>query len=125
MCRGFCKETQKAPPNYSAVVLGVKFQNLHLALILNYDIIWSMNSKQKRTLIAIYTDPVPSSLAWKDIESLFVSLETEVIEGNGSRVRFHKNGIITSFHRPHPKKEAKPYQVKDARTFLKQLGVES
>jgi len=23
MCRGFCKETQKAPPNYSAVVLSV------------------------------------------------------------------------------------------------------
>jgi len=83
-----------------------------------------MNSKQKGTLIAIYTNPVSSSLVWKDIESLFVSLETEVIEGNGSRVRFHKNGVIASFHRPHPKKEAKPYQVKDARAFLKQLGVE-
>ncbi|WP_206194571.1 type II toxin-antitoxin system HicA family toxin [Shewanella litoralis] len=43
---------------------------------------------------------------------------------SGSRVRFHKNGVIASFHRPHPKKEAKPYQVKDARCFLKQLGVE-
>ena len=94
-------------------------------MISNYDIIRSMNSKQKRTLIAIYTDPVSSSLAWKDIESLFVYLKAEVIEGNGSRVRFHKNGIIASFHRPHPKKEAKPYQVKDARVFLKQLGVES
>lgn len=83
-----------------------------------------MNSKQKRTLIAIYKDPVPASVAWKDIESLFVSLETEIIEGNGSRVRFHKDGVIASFHRPHPKKEAKPYQVKDARAFLKQLGVE-
>ena len=48
---------------------------------------------------------------WKDIESLFVSFEAEVIEGNGSRVRFNRNGIIVSFHRPHPKKEAKPYQV--------------
>tara|TARA_R110002072_G_scaffold300706_2_gene478722 strand:- start:37572 stop:37826 length:255 start_codon:yes stop_codon:yes gene_type:complete len=83
-----------------------------------------MNSKQKRILIAIYKDPASFSLAWKDIESLFVSLGAEVIEGNGSRVRFHKNGIIASFHRPHPKKEARPYQVKDARTFLKQLGVE-
>jgi hypothetical protein len=83
-----------------------------------------MNSKQKRTLITIYTDPVSASLAWKDIESLLVSIGAEVIEGNGSRVRFHKNGVIASFHRPHPKKEAKPYQVKDARSFLKQLGVE-
>jgi len=82
-----------------------------------------MNSKQKRTLRVIYTDPVSASMAWKDIESLFISLGAEVIEGNGSRVRFHKDGVIASFHRPHPTKEAKPYQVRDARTFLKQLGV--
>ena len=52
-----------------------------------------------------------------------MSLEVEVIEGRGSRVRFHKDGVIAVFHRPHPRKEAKPYQVKDARKFLKQLGV--
>lgn len=83
-----------------------------------------MNSKQKRTLAAIFKDPVSASMIWKDIEFLLVSIGAEVIEGNGSRVRFHKNGIIATFHRPHPKKEAKPYQVRGARTFLKQLGVE-
>jgi len=83
-----------------------------------------MNSKQKRTLVLIFKDPVSSSVVWKDIESLLISVGAEVIEGNGSRVRFHKEGIIASFHRPHPKKEAKPYQVRDARVFLKQLGVE-
>jgi hypothetical protein len=82
-----------------------------------------MNSKQKRTLASIYIDPVSSSIAWKDIESLFISLDAEVIEGSGSRIRFHKNGIIASFHRPHPKKETKPYQIRDARNFLKHLGV--
>jgi hypothetical protein len=89
-----------------------------------YDIIIVMNSKQKRTLSTIYKDPVSYSLAWKDIESLFVALDIDVIEGRGSRVRFHKGGVVASFHRPHPKKEAKPYQVRDARAFLKQLGVE-
>ena len=84
-----------------------------------------MNSKQKRILKTIFPDPVSASIYWKDIESLFIALEAEVIEGSGSRVKFHKDGIIASFHRPHhPRKEAKPYQVKDARTFLKQLGVE-
>jgi hypothetical protein len=77
-----------------------------------------------RTLKTLYTDPLSSSLACKDIESLFVSLEAEVIEDNSSRVRLHRNGIIVSFHRPRLKKEAKPYQVRDARSFLKQLGVE-
>ncbi|PKG96389.1 type II toxin-antitoxin system HicA family toxin [Pseudomonas sp. Choline-3u-10] len=28
-----------------------------------------------------------------------------------------------SSHRPHPEKEAKPYQVRDARAFLEQAGV--
>jgi len=83
-----------------------------------------MNSKQKRTLAAIFKDPVSASMVWKEIESLLISAGADVIEGNGSRVRFHKDGIIATFHRPHPKKEAKPYQVRDARTFLKQLGVE-
>ena len=83
-----------------------------------------MNSKQKRTLKAIFTDPISASINWKDIESLFLALEVEVIEGSGSRVKFHKDGVIASFHRPHPRKETKPYQVKDARAFLKQLGVE-
>jgi len=83
-----------------------------------------MNSKQKRTLASVFKDPVSASVVWKDIESLLISAGADVIEGNGSRVRFHKDGVIASFHRPHPKKEAKPYQVRDARTFLKQLGVE-
>lgn len=83
-----------------------------------------MNAKQKRTLVLVFKDPVSASIVWKDIESLLVFVGAEVIEGNGSRVRFYKDGVIASFHRPHPKKEAKPYQVKDARNFLKQIGVE-
>ena len=63
-------------------------------------------------------------MAWKDIESLLIAAGAEVIEGNGSRVRFHKDGTIATFHRPHPKKDAKPYQVRDARKSLKQLGVQ-
>ena len=83
-----------------------------------------MNSKQKKTLQAIYSDPVSTSLVWKDIESLLVAVGSEVVEGNGSRVRFVKAGVVASFHRPHPKKEAKPYQVKDARLYLTQLEVQ-
>jgi len=87
------------------------------------DIISYMNSKQRKTLNAVFTDPVSSSIAWKDIEALLVAGGSKLIEGSGSRVRFNKDGVIVTFHRPHPKKEAKPYQVKDARSFLIQIGV--
>ncbi|GAB3387164.1 type II toxin-antitoxin system HicA family toxin [Azotobacter armeniacus] len=82
-----------------------------------------MNSKQLSTLKAIFTKPVPSTLEWARIESLFVAAGAKVIEGNGSRVRFELNGVVATFHRPHPDKEAKAYQLRDARAFLEQAGV--
>jgi len=95
-----------------------------IAVISLCDIIVCMNSKQRKTLSAVFTDPVSSNIAWKDIEFLLVAVGSEVIEGSGSRVRFNKEGTIATFHRPHPKKEAKPYQVKDARSFLLQIGIQ-
>ena len=74
-------------------------------------------------MLAIFTLPVPATLEWRKIEALFVVLGAKTIEGNGSRVRFELNSIIGTFHRPHPEKEAKPYQIKDARMFLENAGV--
>lgn len=83
----------------------------------------TMNTKQLNTLKLIFSHPVPCNLEWARIESLFSAAGAKTIEGNGSRVRFELNGVIGTFHRPHPDKEAKPYQVRDARTFLEQAGV--
>ena len=82
-----------------------------------------MNSAHRKTLATVFTDPVTGTLEWRRIESLLVAIGCDVIEGNGSRVRFARDGIIATFHRPHPAKEAKPYQVRDARHFLDTLGV--
>lgn len=82
-----------------------------------------MNSKQTKTLQAIFSKPTASTLEWAKLESLLLALSCNVIEGRGSRVRFEYNGIITAFHRPHPAKEAKPYQVEQARDFLTAIGV--
>jgi hypothetical protein len=82
-----------------------------------------MNNAHRKTLAAIFSPPVPGTLEWRRIESLFLALGAQTIEGNGSRVRFVLNGVIGTFHRPHPEKEAKPYQVRDARTFLENAGV--
>jgi len=83
----------------------------------------TMNSRQRDTLSAIFSKPPPRTLEWKRIESLLVAVGASVIEGQGSRVRFVLNEAVATFHRPHPNKEAKPYQVHDARIFLEQAGI--
>lgn len=83
----------------------------------------SMNRKHKRTLAKVFSDPVSGGVEWSAIESLMVAAGAEVVEGRGSRVRFEKDGEIATFHRPHPAKEAKRYQVRDARGFLQRIGV--
>jgi hypothetical protein len=82
-----------------------------------------MNKTHRKTLEAIFRQPIPASLEWRRIESLLQAVGATVIEGAGSRVRFELNGVIGTFHRPHPQKEAKPYQVRDARAFLEKAGV--
>ena len=83
----------------------------------------NMKSTHRKTLKLIFCKHVPASLKWQHIEVLFLALGAQAIEGRGSRVRFELNGVIGTFHRPHPHKEAKPYQVRDARKFLEQVGV--
>ncbi len=82
-----------------------------------------MNSKQRKTLAAVFSTPTLKNIVWADIESLFIALGCELIEGNGSRVAFKFKHLRADFHRPHPGKEAKPYQVKAAVVYLTQMGV--
>ena len=73
-----------------------------------------MNRKQNRVLKAVFRDPVPAGLAWADVESLLISVGCRAIEGAGSAVRFEREGVVVRFHRPHPGKDAKRYQIRDA-----------
>lgn len=83
----------------------------------------SMKRKHRRTLEAVFADPVSGTIVWADIESLLVAAGCNTIEGQGSRVRFVLGERILIIHRPHPQKEAKRYQVSDVRTFLNDAGV--
>jgi hypothetical protein len=82
-----------------------------------------MNSRHRRTLAAVFAHPTPSNIAWDDVEALLIAAGCRKIEGSGSRVKFENKGLIAAFHRPHPAKEAKKYQVEDARQFLEKIGV--
>ena len=87
-------------------------------------IIRRVNSKHRKTLEAIWAEPVNGNLEWARVEGLLVALGCRVVEGPGSSVTFEWQGRKASFHRPHPGKEALRYRVKAAREFLQHMGVQ-
>ncbi len=82
-----------------------------------------MNSKPKKTLKIIFTNPVNGNIEWRKIEALFLALGAIRTERAGSAVSFILNNIRADFHRPHPDKASLRYRVKDARKFLEQAGI--
>ena len=82
-----------------------------------------MNNRHRKTLVAVFKDPVSGTIEWAAIEGLLLAAGARLVEGRGSRVRFEKDGELATFHRPHPAKEAKRYQVRDVRDFLERIGV--
>ncbi len=82
-----------------------------------------MGPKHRRTLEAIFEDPVRSNVAWQDIEAMLAGAGAEITEGSGSRVRIALNGVRAVFHRPHPQKETDKGAIKSMRRFLTEAGV--
>ncbi|MDR1085570.1 MAG: type II toxin-antitoxin system HicA family toxin [Deltaproteobacteria bacterium] len=82
-----------------------------------------MKSSHKKTLKAIFAEPLAGPINWNDIEALFLSVGVRISNRKGSRVSFIFNNHKAIFHRPHPSKETKKYQIKDARIFLEKIGV--
>ncbi|MEI6214830.1 MAG: type II toxin-antitoxin system HicA family toxin [Desulfuromonadales bacterium] len=84
----------------------------------------SMNSRNKKTLEAIFSDPVNGAVQWRLIETLLISFGAVMVKGNGSRVSFLLRGRRADFHRPHPGKEALRYRVRAVRDFLIKVGIQ-
>lgn len=82
-----------------------------------------MKSAHRKTLEAIFAEPVNGNMEWRKIEALLMALGAERTERPGSAVSFFLNGVRADFHRPHPDKAALRYRIKDARAFLKQAEV--
>jgi hypothetical protein len=89
-----------------------------------------VNTKQRKLLIGIYAKPTSASIVFADIESLIKALGGSVREREGSRVsillmgeewrcRMTSGGATARI----PGKEAKRYQVEQARDLLDRVGV--
>ncbi|MGH8118893.1 MAG: type II toxin-antitoxin system HicA family toxin [Rhodanobacteraceae bacterium] len=82
-----------------------------------------MNSTHRKTLAAVFVEPVNGAIECSRIEALLLAAGCRRVEGDGSSVTFEKDSAKAYFHRPHPRKEALHYRVKDARAFLLRIGV--
>ncbi|MFJ4396416.1 type II toxin-antitoxin system HicA family toxin [Pseudomonas sp. NPDC089396] len=82
-----------------------------------------MNTRYRKIFDAIHRTPTTSSLALSEIEALVLHLGGEVLERQGSRVKLMLGGQCWRCHRPHPGKEARRYQIEEAREFLLRAGV--
>lgn len=83
----------------------------------------TVNARQRKTLAAIFAEPTLASIVFADIEALIKALGGTVSERAGSRVKIELSGHQWRCHRPHPGKEAKRYQVEEARALLERAGV--
>ena len=82
----------------------------------------TMNTKQRKTLAAIFSKPTPVGLEWRAVASLIGALGGEIRYGDGSRVRIDLKGESVNLHSPHPHKELKRYAVKLVRELLTRTG---
>lgn len=82
-----------------------------------------MNSKQQKTLQAVFNVPPPKDLDYSMIKSLLLSIGASILEGNGSRVRFDYREEQLLFHKPHNPNTFKLYQVKQIKDFLTKIGI--
>jgi hypothetical protein len=86
-------------------------------------IIARMNSKHRKTLEALWADPINGAIEWARIEALLIALGCRLIEGAGSSVTFEYQGKKVTIHRPYPGKEALRYRIQTVREFLLKIGV--
>ena len=83
----------------------------------------NLSSKHRKTLRAIFEDPVRANVKWTDIVKLLRALNADLTEGSGSRVRIYLNGVRAVFHRPHPEPDTDKGALKSMRRFLTRTGI--
>ena len=83
-----------------------------------------MTARHRRTLRAIFENPVRANIPWADIESLLRACGADISEGRGSRIRIALQGVRAVFHRSHPQKETDRGVVMSMRRFLIEAGIE-
>ena len=89
-----------------------------------FGIMGTLRSRHQRTLERIFVRPTPSDIRWSEVVSLMRALDVEITEAAGSRVRFTKESVGVTVHRPHPQPNLRRDSVRHIARFLGRIGVE-
>jgi hypothetical protein len=81
-----------------------------------------MSNRHRRTLVAVFREPVSATIVWDDVESMLVHYGAIIRERSGSRIAVTLGSTMT-LHRPHPAKEAAQHTIRAVRDFLTLAGV--
>ena len=84
-----------------------------------------MKRKNQSTLELIFSHPVSGNIKWRDIDALFIALEAEISEREGSRIGIRIFGERRVFHRPHPSPDTDKGAVASIREWLERNGVKA
>lgn len=82
-----------------------------------------MNKRHRKTLEAIFVQPISGNIKWRDVESLLKTLGAILTERAGSRVSVSLNDHVIVLHRPHPSPNMDKGAVRDLRRFLQRAGI--
>jgi hypothetical protein len=82
-----------------------------------------MSTRHRRTLEAVFRDPVSATIVWNDVEKMLVHYGATIEEREGSAIAVVLGGHPAVFHRPHPAKEAQRYLIRNVRDLLTQAGL--
>lgn len=81
-----------------------------------------MSTRHRRTLVAVFRDPVSATLVWDDVETLLAHRGATIRERRGSRIAVALSGHTLTVHRPHPAKEAAQHTIRYVRDLLTLAG---
>ena len=84
----------------------------------------NLAAKHRKTLQAVFADPIRANVKWIAIEQLLRALGAALSDGRGSRVRIRLNGVRAVFHRPHPEPDTDKGALKSMRRFLTEAGIQ-
>lgn len=82
-----------------------------------------MSHKHHTLLRAIFHDPLPANIHWRELESLLDHLGATLEPSHGARFKVTLNQASDFLHHPHHNSECSRDLIKQVREFLTQAGV--